>query len=104
MLTQTTQTTKTALAKPYSLKLVAIGNSQGLRLPRPLLNKYGLHGSVSVRECDEGLLLLRAKLGKVSLDQTFAEMTAENKLTQNAVPEWGAFDGVMADGLESLPW
>lgn len=79
------------------IKLVAVGNSRGIRLPRELLRKYGISDSVVLEERSEGLLLRGTSGVKLSLDQTFAEMAA-------AKEDWSDWDGVASDGLGSLKW
>lgn len=79
------------------IKLVAVGNSRGVRLPRELLRKYGISDVLVLEERSEGILL-RGTLGaKLSLDQTFAEMAV-------AQEDWSDWDGVATDGLASLKW
>ncbi len=39
------------------VKLVPIGNSKGIRIPKVLLQKYGLKNSLLIEETDRGLLL-----------------------------------------------
>lgn len=38
-------------------KIVRIGNSQGVRIPKPLLEQAGLEGEVSLRVTDEGIVI-----------------------------------------------
>ena len=40
-------------------RIVAIGNSQGIRIPRPLLEKSGLHGEVEL-SAKKGMLVVQA--------------------------------------------
>ncbi len=79
------------------IKLVAVGNSRGIRLPRDLLRKYGISNALVLSELSEGILLRSVNSPKLSLDQTFAEMAA-------AQENWSDCEGVVADGLEHLPW
>lgn len=79
------------------IKLVAVGNSRGLRLPRELLRKYSISDTLVVEERPDGILLRGTRQDKVSLDQTFAEMAAENE-------DWSDLDSTQADGLSHLPW
>ena len=37
------------------IKLVSIGNSKGIRLPKALLQKYGWSDSLVLEETDEGI-------------------------------------------------
>jgi len=39
------------------IKLIPIGNSKGVRLPKALLQKYGFNNSLLLEETDRGLLL-----------------------------------------------
>ena len=80
-----------------NLKLVAIGNSCGVRLARPLLAKYGIEHAVVAEQRPDGILLRGVSQTKATLDQTFAEMAA---LQEN----WSDLDVTSADGLDKLVW
>ena len=79
------------------IKLVAVGNSRGVRLPRELLRKYGISDSLVLEERPEGILLRGTSGARASLDQTFAEMA-------KAKEDWSDWDGASADGLSALKW
>ena len=38
-------------------RIIPIGNSRGIRLPKRLLVKYGLDKSVEIKELEDGILL-----------------------------------------------
>ena len=80
-----------------SLKLVAIGNSFGVRLARPLLTRYGIEHAVLAEQRPDGILLRGAHQTKATLDQTFTEMAA-------AQENWSDLDAASADGLDKLVW
>ncbi len=80
-----------------NLKLVPIGNSYGIRLSRPLLQKYGMEHSIIAEQRPEGILLRGASYGKATLEQTFTEMAA-------AQENWSDLDASTADGLDKLVW
>ena len=84
-----------ALAR--DIKLVAVGNSRGVRLPRELLRKYGISDALVLEERSEGILLRGTSGAKVSLNQTFAEMAA-------AQEDWSDWDGAAGDGMAALKW
>ena len=85
----------------HPTKLIAIGNSKGIRLPQALLRRYGLGDRIMLEERPEGLLLRGALSAKVSLKQTFAEMAQE----QAAMAEdWSDLAAAEADGLDTLKW
>lgn len=76
------------------LKLVAIGNSRGIRLPKPLLRKYGLENEIVLEETPEGLLLRRPEsTGKLGLEETFAEMALADE-------HWDDLEVAVGDGLD----
>ena len=80
-----------------NLKLVPIGNSYGIRLPRPLLHKYGIEHSVIAEQRPEGILLRGSSHGKATLEQTFTEMAASQE-------NWSDLEASTADGLDKLVW
>ena len=84
-------------ASTRDIKLVAVGNSRGVRLPRELLRKYGISDVLVLEERSEGILLRGSSGAKMSLDQTFAEMAA-------AQEDWSEWEGIAADGLAALKW
>lgn len=74
-----------------------IGNSFGVRLPRPLLNKYGIEHSVVAEQRSDGILLRGSMRSKATLEQTFTEMAS-------AQEDWSDLDASTADGLDKLVW
>ena len=76
-----------------TVKLVAIGNSRGIRLPKILLRKYGWGESVVMEETDGGLILRRETEPRTSWEDTYRAMAAEGE-------DWSDFDVAMADGLD----
>jgi len=75
------------------IKLVPIGNSKGVRIPKSLLQKYGLNNSLLLEETDRGLLLLKKEGSKLSWEDTYKAMANEKE-------DWGDFDTTLLDGLE----
>ncbi len=84
-------------AQTFDLKIVPIGNSQGVRLPKPLLQRYGIEGHVIAEQTLQGILLRSTLRSKASLEDTFAQMAL-------AQEDWQDLDGASADGLSKLPW
>lgn len=60
------------------LKVVQIGNSQGIRLPKPLLDQCGIKKEVEVEAID-GVIMLRPIKKKVrkGWDEAFQEMARQ---------------------------
>jgi antitoxin MazE len=83
------------------LKLIAIGNSRGVRLPQALLRRYGMADQITLEERPEGLLLRGTTSTKASLKQTFAEMAREQAA---GAEDWSDLDALASDGLETVKW
>ncbi len=75
------------------IKLVPIGNSKGVRIPKALLQKYGFKNSLLLEETDRGLLLRKKEGSKLSWEDTYKAMANENE-------KWDDFDTTLLDGLE----
>ena len=86
-----------ATACTHDIKLISVGNSRGVRLPRELLRKYGISDVLILEERPEGILSRGSSGAKMSLDQTFDEMAV-------AQEEWKEWDGVAADGIAEVKW
>ncbi|MDE0366937.1 MAG: AbrB/MazE/SpoVT family DNA-binding domain-containing protein [Gammaproteobacteria bacterium] len=81
-----------ALAKRV-VKLVAVGNSKGIRLPKALLQKYGWSDSLVMGEVEEGVLLYSREKNTLSWKDTYRAVAAEKE-------DWSDFDMTVADGVE----
>lgn len=76
-----------------NVKLIAIGNSRGIRLPKALLRKYGWSDSLVLREMDEGIFLSGGQMDKLSWQDTYRAMAAAGE-------DWSDFDTTLTDGLD----
>lgn len=75
------------------IKMVPIGNSKGVRIPKALLQKYGLKDSLLIEETDRGLLLRNKEESKLSWEDTYKAMADEKE-------HWEDFDTTLLDGVE----
>ena len=75
------------------LKLIDIGNSRGIRLPKVMLKKYGWSDSLVVEESDDGVFLRGGNANKLSWEDTYRAMAAEGE-------DWSDLDATVADGLD----
>ena len=75
------------------IKLIPIGNSKGVRIPKELLQKYGLNQSLLLEETERGLLLRKKEDGKLSWEDTYKAMADEKE-------DWTDFDTILLDGLD----
>ena len=79
------------------LKIVAIGNSRGVRLPKKILDRYTIGDTLVLEAREEGLLLRSATDKRLSWDDTYKEMG-------KAQEDWSDLDAAAGDGLEHNPW
>ena len=76
-----------------TVKLIEVGNSKGLRLPKNLVNKYKLDLGIVLEEKEEGILIKPVKKdNKLSWDETYREMANEKE-------EWDDLDITVEDGI-----
>ncbi len=75
------------------IKLVQIGNSKGVRIPKALLQKYGFSNTLLLEETDRGLLLRKKDDRKLSWENTYKAMANEKE-------DWDDLDTTLLDGLE----
>jgi antitoxin MazE len=52
-------------------KIVTIGNSQGIRIPKVLLEQAKLNGEVELSVCDDGLLISKLRQPRENWDSLF---------------------------------
>lgn len=76
-----------------NVKLIPIGNSKGIRLPKEILLKYGFSESVVLEEKKEGVLLHKKEDDKLTWEETFKEMSQEKE-------DWNDLEVTLMDGLE----
>ncbi|NBC02130.1 MAG: AbrB/MazE/SpoVT family DNA-binding domain-containing protein [Bacteroidetes bacterium] len=59
-------------------KLIRIGNSQGVRIPKPVIEEIGLSGEIEMILEDNQIILRSAEETRKNWDQAFEKM-AENQ-------------------------
>jgi antitoxin MazE len=81
-------------------KLIRIGNSRGIRVPRQLLVLYGIQedSELELEQRMEGILIrpVRKPRGKLSWNDAYRQMAAERAESK----EWSDWGAASADGLE----
>jgi len=70
--------------------LIRIGNSQGVRIPKPLLQQTGLRDEVEMEVQDGGLFIRAAGHPRAGWDEAFAAMALQG-------------DDALLDGKELVP-
>lgn len=56
-------------------QIVTIGNSQGIRIPKILLEQSSLNSEVELEVCDDGILIRPAKRTRDGWDEEFKLMS-----------------------------
>ena len=81
------------------LKVAAIGNSRGVRIPAAVLRRYAVGDRVIMEERSDGILLRPERHGeqKLSWADTAHAMAAQSE-------DWGDLNHTMADGRGQVPW
>ena len=82
--------------KPYrirTVKLIPIGHSRVIRLPKAVLDKYGWNDRLILEEYDECVVLRGKEAQKLTWEETARAMSAESE-------EWSNFDVATSDGVD----
>ncbi len=83
--------------RSLDLKVVPIGNSRGVRLPKAVLEKYAIRDVVVAEQREEGLLLRSKQDKRLSWEETYKDMARNRE-------DWRDMDATVADGLDKEPW
>jgi antitoxin MazE len=79
--------------RTQNIKLVAIGNSKGIRLPKSIIQKYGFSDTILLEEIEQGILLRQVQDEKLSWEKTYKAMAKEKE-------DWQDFENTLLDGLD----
>ncbi len=82
------------LIRTRDIKLVQIGNSKGIRIPKFLIQKYNFNKELLLEETEKGLLLKKKEDKQLSWEETYKAMADEKE-------NWDDFDLTIMDGLDS---
>lgn len=58
-------------------KIISVGNSKGLRLPKAIIDRYRFEGDVELVQMDEGLLIRPLQQARAGWDEAFSRMHTE---------------------------
>ena len=75
------------------LKVVRIGNSRGVRLPKAVLERYEIKDALVLEAREEGLLLRGKNDKRMTWEETYRDMA-------RAKEDWSDLEGTAADGIE----
>ena len=60
-------------------KVIKIGNSQGLRIPKPIVERMSLEGEVILEEKNGGLFIYSKNTQKLSWEETYKKMAKSDE-------------------------
>lgn len=83
--------------RKLELKVIAIGNSRGVRLPKAVLERYAITDTLVLEACEEGLLLRGARDKRLSWEDTYKDIAREHE-------DWRDLDSTVAEGLGRESW
>ena len=75
------------------LKVVQIGNSRGVRLPKAVLERYEIKDALVLEAREDGLLLRGKKDNRLTWEETYRAAAREKE-------DWGDLDATLADGID----
>lgn len=75
-------------------RIVRIGNSQGIRIPKPLLEQTGLRDEVELSVQDDALIIRAARKPRAGWAAAFQEMArrGDDAMLDNAPPSLSSWD------------
>ena len=75
-------------------RIVRIGNSRGIRIPKPLLEQTGLDGEVEICVRDHSLIITLVKKPRDGWAESFKQMakSGEDALLDDGAPLLSRFD------------
>ena len=75
-------------------RIVPIGNSQGIRIPKPLLEQTGLSGEVEISAEDDSLVIRPVKKPRANWAAAFQKMAerGDDALLDDAAPSLSEWD------------
>jgi antitoxin MazE len=77
------------------LELARIGNSRGIRIPKPLIEQCGLGDVVEVHVTPEGLVIAPHRAPRHGWKQAFAKSTQEQEML---------LDGILPNAFDREDW
>ncbi len=70
------------------VKIIKIGNSKGIRLPKAMIVKYGITESIQLEEAEDGILIKPLNDSKLSWEETYQQMAK----TSEDWTDWHSFE------------
>jgi antitoxin MazE len=75
-------------------RIVRIGNSKGVRIPKPLLDQTGLEGEVEIRAMHDALVIRAANRPRAGWSQVFQKMAeaGDDRLVEDELASLSSWD------------
>ena len=81
------------MPEKVELKVVQIGNSRGVRLPKAVLQRYEIKDALVLEAREDGLLLRGKKDKRLTWEETYRAAAREKE-------DWSDLDTTLADGID----
>ena len=81
-------------------KIVRVGNSQGIRIPKLLLEQTGLSGEVDIAVEEDRLVISSARRSRAGWEEAFQEMAE----AADDEPVWGDTESLTSWDEEEWDW
>jgi antitoxin MazE len=62
------------MTRPVKSRIVQVGNSQGIRIPKLMLEQSGIIENIEIEVSDGQILIKPASMARVGWDEAFAQM------------------------------
>ncbi|MBK9164427.1 MAG: AbrB/MazE/SpoVT family DNA-binding domain-containing protein [Acidobacteria bacterium] len=73
-------------------QIIQIGNSQGIRIPKMMLEETGISGEVDLHATPEGILIRKTKRPRGDWDTVFSRFAESDDELSEDIKASGAFD------------
>ncbi len=83
------------MSKSIQTRIVQIGNSQGIRIPKSLLEQIGISEEVEIEVEGDRIVIRAAQKPRIGWDEAFAKMTEQHDdvlLDDCTTTEWDEVD------------
>lgn len=77
-----------------TIPLAKIGNSQGIRLSKKILGRYGITDELEMETTPDAIVLRPSTKGKISWAETYRQMSQEQG------EDWSDWEAVAEDGID----
>lgn len=79
------------MSTPIKTRIVKIGNSQGIRIPKTVLEQSGINSEVEIQVDGNQIIIRPVEKARIGWNEAFAEMAAQH-------------DDILLDEINTTEW